>query len=984
MLHSVVLVIGSLALAFSGAGRPVGDRHAPVEVASEARDAPGFAVRPRADGAFTASSASGRLVAVFRDGRVELAPFDADTPSKGWRLVLCTRAVGRGAPVALGGCQSATAAANRIEFDRGALIEWFVNDERGLEQGWTVHTRPEAVADEPLAIEVDVAGLTVVVASSADSACFVDSGHMRRVNYSGLRAWDARGRALDARLVPRPDGFTIEVDDRGATYPVVVDPLLGAPDWVIAGEQMSAHVGSAIAGAGDVDGDGFDDVLVGAEETPFSSEWGEARLYRGTSSGPSTTPAWTVGGTPTFYFVGSTAAGAGDVDGDGFDDVLVGGTDLVLGHLRVDLFLGSASGPSPTPSWSNGGLSPYQRIARHAAPAGDVNGDGFDDVLLTDGNFGIGEDNEGGAALYHGSAAGLSQVPAWSTESQQIGAFFGRSAASAGDVNGDGYDDVVVGAPEYDGVHSDEGRVFLYLGSATGLGETPAWSASGEHPNQYFGQFVAGVGDVDGDGYDDVAVSTPFADAPFQDSGKLWIYRGSPTGLGAAADWTLAGPTSFDTLGQALGRIGDFDVDGFADVLTMATPTPGAPEIRVYRGGANGPDWTDPFTAPVPQFTLSGGTVAGAGDVDGDGAADLLHGEPLYAGSLVSQGQVRSYSGVCGPLILEQPVDATVCLGSNTSLSVLAYSVTSYQWYRDGVPVGDGGPYSGATTSVLSIAGATAAEAGNYHCVLTRNCGSTSSAAALVTVDTLDTDQDGTVDCADGCPLDPSKIAPGTCGCGVSDLDVDSDGVADCVDNCAGIANPGQEDCNANDVGDPCDLAASTSLDVDGDLVPDDCEPGFGTPYCFGDGSGNACPCDNYGAVGAGCGNSVSAPFAGGALLYNFGGASVGADDTELYAVRLPKNKFGLIYLGSKSFPTGGLGTPFGDGLRCLGGTLQRFGARATGATGSLVELTPAGQFPALIVPGSTWHFQAWYRDPNGPCGGGFNLSNALRITFAP
>lgn len=957
-----------------------------------------FAIELASDGHFRAALVTAGATAELRPGIVEITAVDGDPREftvngthanhAPWRVALETRGIRRGgasaAPHAskLANVRSTTANGDRLEFDRGDVVEWFVLDARGLEQGWTLRTPPAGDPSTPLEIEIGVEGLGVVVASAEDSLTFVDAAQHRCLACTGLAAWDANGRTLAARLVARPYGFGIEVDDHGASYPVTVDPLLGAPDWTIVGGALVASLGAAVAGAGDVDGDGFDDVLVGVPENPFGGEWGEARLYRGALAGPSTTVAWTYAGTNVLDYVGRTVAGAGDVDADGFDDVLVGGRVAALGTSRVNLFLGSSSGPSTTPVWSNGGPSPYQGIGRTAAPAGDVNGDGFADVLLTDGNFSLGEFNEGGAAVYHGSATGLGQVPAWSTEGQQSGAFFGRSAASAGDVDGDGYDDVIVGASEFDGAFTDEGRAYLYLGSPSGLDETPAWTVSGEHAAQYFGHAVAGLGDVDGDGYDDVAVSTPYANGPPSQIGKLWIFRGSPSGPSTTATWIASGATAFDQLGELLARVGDFDADGFDDVLTMATPQPGAPELRVYRGSANGPIWADPFTAPVPN--LLNQVVAGAGNVDGDGAADVLFGNPEHAVAFASMGEARLYRGVCGPLVLQQPSATTVCAGTSTTFAVVAYGASSHQWRKDGVPLSDGGAYQGVTTTQLSIIGASAAEAGDYDCVLSNTCGNTISSAASLVVDTLDSDLDGTPDCADGCPTDPQKIAPGSCGCGAPETDSDGDAVADCVDNCAAIANPGQEDCNANDVGDVCDLADATSLDVDGNSIPDECEAGFATPYCFGDGSGTPCPCDNYGAGGAGCGNSVGGGFQGGALLYNFGGASVGAGDTALYCVHLPKNKFGLVYFGSKSFPTGGLGTPFGDGLRCLGGTLQRFGAHSTGASGSLVELDPAAQFPTMIVAGSTWHFQAWYRDPSGPCGGGFNLSNALRITFAP
>ncbi len=241
----------------------------------------------------------------------------------------------------------------------------------------------------------------------------------------------------------------------------------------------------------------------------------------------------------------------------------------------------------------------------------------------------------------------------------------------------------------------------------------------------------------------------------------------------------------------------------------------------------------------------------------------------------------------------------------------------------------------------------------------------------------IDSDGDGALDCVDGCPFDPLKETPGVCGCGVVDFDSDGDGIDDCADNCPNISNPGQEDCNANGIGDVCDLASNFSLDTNGDNIPDDCQAGSGTPYCFGDGTGLTCPCGNSGAAGEGCKNSTG----NGSLFYNLGGASVGANDTQMYSVRMPLNKFGLVFMGTQNFG----GTTFGDGLRCVKGFTHRFGVHSTGSTGSYSLIGPAALAPNLIVPGVTWYFQSWYRDTTfGTCTSSFNLTNALQIDFLP
>ena len=109
-----------------------------------------------------------------------------------------------------------------------------------------------------------------------------------------------------------------------------------------------------------------------------------------------------------------------------------------------------------------------------------MNGDGYADVIVGASYYDNGQTDEGRAYVYHGSAAGLSATAAWTAESDQAGAYFGGSVATAGDVNGDGYSDVIVGASSYDNGEADEGRAYVYHGSAAGLSATPAWTAESD------------------------------------------------------------------------------------------------------------------------------------------------------------------------------------------------------------------------------------------------------------------------------------------------------------------------------------------------------------------------------------------------------------------------------------------------------------------------------------------------------------------------
>src|SRR3989338_8866950 len=134
-------------------------------------------------------------------------------------------------------------------------------------------------------------------------------------------------------------------------------------------------------------------------------------------------------------------------------------------------------------------------------------------------------------AIYPVTIDPLATSPAWTAESDQAGAQFGISVATTGDVNGDGYSDVIVGAPYYDNGQTDEGRAFVYLGSSAGLALTPAWTAESDQASAYFGYSVSTAGDVNGDGYSDVIVGALYYDNGQANEGRAFVYLGSSAGL---------------------------------------------------------------------------------------------------------------------------------------------------------------------------------------------------------------------------------------------------------------------------------------------------------------------------------------------------------------------------------------------------------------------------------------------------------------------
>jgi hypothetical protein len=169
-----------------------------------------------------------------------------------------------------------------------------------------------------------------------------------------------------------------------------------------------------------------------------------------------------------------------------------------------------------------------------------------------------------------GLSAGLSRQPAWQYESNNLRARAGTAIASAGDVNGDGYDDVIVGAPYYFADQNDEGRAFVFLGSADGLSQVPDWFAEGNLEFSTFGAAVASAGDIDADGYDDVVIGANDCDGAEEGGGKAFVYLGSSGGLADSPLWTVEGTQRLEYLGTSVACAGDVDADGKSDVLVGA------------------------------------------------------------------------------------------------------------------------------------------------------------------------------------------------------------------------------------------------------------------------------------------------------------------------------------------------------------------------------------------------------------------------------
>ena len=332
------------------------------------------------------------------------------------------------------------------------MVERWENRREGIEHRFVVQEREPG--EGLLSVDVAVSGARVRVDVGGTSA-LLETEAGTSFSYAGLRAWDAQGTRLVAHMVARDGGLALVVDDATATYPVTIDPLITSLVWRT---QASLNYGRDVAFA-DVDGNRKDDLIVGSRQT--------ASLYRSSEVGPATTASFTAQGQGASSEFGHSVARAGDVNNDGFEDVLIFDRRHSAGvpEPRVFLYLGIGTGLAATPAWTvrTGDTSPNLN-STVIAGAGDVNNDGFDDVIIGDPDEGNGLAN-----LYLGGAQGLATAPARVLQAPNGSQQFGITVARAGDVNNDGFDDVLIGAP------TDEGRAFLYLGGSAGLAAAPAY-----------------------------------------------------------------------------------------------------------------------------------------------------------------------------------------------------------------------------------------------------------------------------------------------------------------------------------------------------------------------------------------------------------------------------------------------------------------------------------------------------------------------------
>jgi hypothetical protein len=479
------------------------------------------------------------------------------------------------------------------------------------------------IGDSGLLITVDASAAVPDDAATTDHTAFDAS--VAGDSAASVDAGDAAfADAGDATLAEAGDATLAEAGDAAGT---TTPSWTGEPDTA----GGSAYYGYTVASAGDVNGDGYADVAIGAYHYNGAAgkSVGKVYVYLGEHAGLSSTPSWSVEGATAQDYLGYSVASAGDVNKDGYADLIVGATEggkypgSTGGYVL--LYLGGPHGLSTTAqSLKKPASSAW--FGASVASAGDFNHDGYADVIIGD-LQGAGN-GTGQASLYLGSRSGLSSSPVWTGVGEEQDDNYGCSVASAGDVNGDGYADVLVGAKGYPRGTGQfpvaNGKVYLYWGNAQGL-PTSSWTVVGELTNSALGAAVASAGDVDGDGFADFVLG---GDNSY--GGGVYVFRGLRGLLPDPTPYELVAPAGGDvnSFGSSVAS-GDVNRDGYSDVI-VGNPTgdAGRGVIYVYLGGSTGlsrvPAWTAVGEVSTPASYL-GASVA-SGDVNGDGFADVIGG----------------------------------------------------------------------------------------------------------------------------------------------------------------------------------------------------------------------------------------------------------------------------------------------------------------------------------------------------------------------
>ena len=531
--------------------------------------------------------------------------------------------------------------------------------------------------------------------------------------------------------------------------------LDGSNGFILKGIDAYDRSGFSVSSAGDVNGDGYDDLIIGAYRAdPGGESSGQTYVVYGGATATDRvlelsaldgTNGFTLNGIDVFDLSGISVSSAGDVNGDGYDDLIIGaywadpGGKSYAGETYV--VYGGAPGTEgvldlSVLDGSNGfilaGINARDYSGASVSSAGDVNGDGYDDLIIGADSAPAREGSGETYVVYGGaSAPGTGGVLALSALDGPNGFTLpgidtsdqsGRSVSSAGDVNGDGYDDLIIGANRADPNGESSGETYVVYGgaSAPGTGGVLALSAlngsngfilKGIDAYDRSGFSVSSAGDVNGDGYDDLIIGARYAD-PNGDSsaGETYVVYGGATGTESTAPITAQGTAAADNF------TGNAGTDSFTGIATGDVVRGGAGDDSISVtslgfAGIDGGTGKDTLVLAGSNLSLDL-TGAGNGGVDSVEVFDLsgTGADTLVLDALAVFDLTEERAGGIATLdVLGDASDTVELRDSNfTSNGTVTEDGTTYNVYRDGnaeVRVQDGVTVTPGTMSSGLLSG---------------------------------------------------------------------------------------------------------------------------------------------------------------------------------------------------------------------------------------------------------------------------------------